>query len=294
MRRISILALVMLFSVSSVARSRYYGSRRFRTPVRYRTRYSPYALGHDRTGLISGDVRYSPYALGHSGSGLVSSHLRYSPYALGRSSSGLVPDNVRYSPYALGHDRSGLVADSYHPYYYANYYPYNIIISDQDSYDLHITDHDVESADYNVPQRPSNSFQQNPKPSWEITFHHNDFQKQVTEPKEPDAKLVIYNYLKGKKIDFKMERIFTIEGKTISANFLIRDKNVVIKYWNPEHTKQMSNRPDFYNNIYDKYLRTWDTLLEGYQKAGWIVSEITSSGQKEILDQLSSLTQLNG
>lgn len=293
MRRISILALVMLFSVSSVAGSRYYSSRRFRTPVRYRTRYSPYAFGLDSAGLVSGDVRYCPYALGHSSSGLVPEYVRYSPYALGRSGSGLVLDNVRYSPYALGQDSSGLVADAYYPYFYAGCCPYNIVISDGEGFHDYVSA-DIDRVDCDAWLKSFNSYDQKSQPSCQITFPHKDSQKQTPAPRQPDAKQLICSYLKSKKIDFKMERVFTIEGKTISADFLIRDKNVVIKYWSPVDSKQMSGWPDLYNNMYDKYLRTWDTLLDDYQKAGLIVFQITSSNREEILAELSTLSEING
>jgi len=271
MRRISILALVMLLGFSSLAWSRYYRSYRFRTPVRYRTRYSPYALGRTRSGLISG-------------------HVRYSPYALGRSKSGLVPDNVRYSPYALAHDRSGLVADAYYHNYYADCYPYGIWFSGRGRY---VIDYDVEHLDHKSPLGSSKSSLQTSDPPWEITFHRRVFPKQ-TAPKEPDPKLVIYKYLKSKKINFKMDNGFTVANKTISANFLLRDKNIVIKYWNPQTTEEMIDRSDLNNKMYDKYLQKWTALLENYQKAGLTVIEITSPDQKEILSQLTTLTEQNG
>ena len=91
MKRISLLTtIVILASVPCLTKARSY------FPVRYRTRWSPYAFG-----LVSGDIKYSPYAFRVGHNGLVPGNVRYSPYAFG-----LISDDVYYSPYAfrVGHN----------------------------------------------------------------------------------------------------------------------------------------------------------------------------------------------
>ena len=258
MKRISIFTIVVLILLPglSSARSRYYG-----ISVRFRTRYSPYAFGHKyRTGLISGELQYSPYAAGHNRSGLVPYWYRYSPYAFShRHPSGLISDFGSYYYFPYG------------DYPYVNSYAYSGSVN-------------CGYTSSHCPSVRKNNYAKRINP------HSNG----INIAGERDGKEIIYNYLKGKNIDgFQVDRIFSVNNETVSVNFVLRDKNLIIKYWNPEHAKALMKQSGYKRNYYEKYKQNWKELAQKHQQAGGKIYQIESTNAKEILSRLSLCPELS-
>jgi len=268
MKRISLLTtIVILASVPCLTKARSY------FPVRYRTRWSPYA-----SGLITGDVYYSPYAfrVGHNG---------------------LVPGNVRYSPYAFGVKRSGLVVDPWQPYgfrfthslhYQAGRPSAAVGCSAPRPYQTSMH----ESLDLLDKMKSYN--EEKLKARIERIEKRRESKKQINMVKEKDGKEIIYGYLKSRNIDdFEMKRLFKVNNKTVSVSFLLRDKNIMITYRDLGQVQSLSQQSGYKSNYYERHEKAWRNFCEKYIQAGGKVYQIISADEAEILAKLMLCPELN-
>jgi hypothetical protein len=268
MKRISLLTtIVILASVPCLTKARSY------FPVRYRTRWSPYA-----SGLVTGDVYYSPYAfrVGHNG---------------------LVPGNVRYSPYAFGIKRSGLVADPWWPYGFRFNYaldyqacrpsaavgcsaPRPCQTSMRESLDLL-----DKMKSYNEEKLAARI---------ERIEKRRESNKQINMGKGKDGKEIIYGYLKSRNIDdFEMKRLFKVNNKTVSVSFLLRDKNIMITYRDLGQVQSLLQQSGYKSNYYVRHEQAWRKFAQKYKQAGGKVYQITSADKEEILAKLMLCPELS-
>lgn len=282
MKRISLVVVAILAIVPSVTNAYYYGSSHY-SSLRYRTGYSPYAFSYKHpSGLIPGGLRYSPYV-----SGLVPYNLRYSPYA-----SGLIPYGVRYSPYAFGSTRSGLICD--YSVYGFGYAPYVVVGSTcrapavvdckAHRYCPAVSHGCSGSAGdmYSIREAKLRARKERLERLQEAA-------EQIKALRENDGKEIIYSYLKSKNLNFGMNRLLKIESKTLSVDFLLRDKNIIIKYWNPDEIEQQAG---YRRSICEKYQEKWRNLSQEFVANGGKIYEIKSANREEILSKLDLCSQL--
>lgn len=254
--------------VSSITKARFY------IPLRYRVRYSPYAFDYHHSGLISGCIRYSPYAFGIK-------------------SSGLVHENVRYSPYAFGIHHSGLILDYVSCYswpYYIQHVPcYSSSVGCKTTNNFN----NWKDKQIGCCNQTQNFSLEDSQARKDKTRALKESRKEINMLRVNDAKEVISNYLKSKNIDFRTDNIFRINNGTLSANFLLKDKSMIIKYWNPEDIQYIEKQQDCKKIMYDKYKKEWDEFSQRYQKTGGKVYQISSADKEEILSKLELCTELN-
>jgi len=108
-----------------------------------------------------------------------------------------------------------------------------------------------------------------------------------------DGNEIICGYLRSKNIDFKTNRFLKIDNKTVSVDFLLEDKNIIIKYWNPEEIQSLAQQPEYKRNFYEKYKESSSSFCEEYKKAGGEVYQIESANAREILARLMLCHKLN-
>ena len=251
MKRISLIAAAVLVIMPGVTNAYYCGS------LRYRTRYSPYAFSYGHpSGLIPGGLRYSPYV-----SGLVPSHLRYSPYA-----SGLIPYGVRYSPYAFSHGHSGLICDySAHGFNYAS-----CVVGCKTPQCCRTTSHGCSGSAYDMRSIREAKL----RARKDRLERSRETAEEIKAMRENDGKEIIYSYLKSKNLNFRMNKLLKIESKTLSVEFLLRDKNTIIKYWNPDDIEQQAG---YRKSICEKYQAKWRDLSQEFVAKGGKIYEISSA-----------------
>lgn len=284
MKRISYVAIVFLAIMPTVTNAYHYAFSHY-SSLRYRARYSPYAFSYRHpSGLIPGGLRYSPYT-----SGLVASNLRYSPYA-----SGLVPYGVRYSPYAFSHGHSGLICD----YSYSGFScpPYAIVgstgccptgVDCRRSKCGRAVSHGCSGSAGNT-----RSYQQAKlRARKERLERLREAAEEFEQMGENDGKEIIYSYLKSKNLDFRMNRLLRIESKTLSAEFLLKDKDLIIKYWNPDEIEQQEG---YREGICEEYQEKWRDLSQEFVANGGKTYEINSANKEEILSKLDLCGRLHG
>ncbi len=284
MKRISLFAMVMLSIVPGLTKAHFYDS----TSVRYRTRWSPYAFSHKRSGLISGDYGYSPYAFNHKNSGFVHRDVRWSPYAFSHKTSGLIHDNIGYSPYAFNYKHSGLVDNTYTGRYgYCR--PPVVIVHTVDAASC------ARSYSSRSSDKTNNCDKKLPTSRRERIQAQMDARKQIKTAKEKDGKDIICSFLNSRNIDdFKMTGILTIDGRVINVSFLLNDKNLMITYWDLDEVESLIQQPGYHRTYFEKHEKQWKNLCNQYTQAGGKIYPITSADENEILAKLILCSELNG
>ena len=289
MKRISLFAIVILTIAPGVTKAYIYdyGYGSFR----YRTRWSPYAFSHKRSGLVSGYLRYSPYAFSHKNpSGLVDRDFRYSPYAFShKNPSGLIHENAGYSPYAFSYKHSGLVADTGYRACYRTCCAPVMVVHSVHNWPCAVSRKHSESSD-----ETKNSYEEKLIARRERIKQLRDSRKQINMAKENDGKEIIYRYLKSRNIDdFETKGLLKINNKTVNVNFLLRDKNIIITYWDLDEVQSLLQQPGYKRNYYERHEQQWKNLCTKYIQTGGKVYLITSADAKEILAKLMLCPELN-
>ncbi len=283
MKRISLFAIVMLMIVPGLTNARFYNS----SSVRYRTRWSPYAFTNKTSGLISGNYEYSPYALTRKSNGLIRRDVRYSPYAFTHKTSGLIRDDVGYSPYAFNYKHSGLIDNTDYRRRYRICRPPVVIAVDNASCSRRYSSRSSDKTNI--------TYQQLPTSRRERIQAQMDSKKQIKTTKQQDSKDIIYRYLKSRNIDdFKMSGMLSIEGRVVNVNFQLKDKNIMITYWDLDEVQSLLQQPGYRRTYLERHERQWKNLCSEYTQAGGKIYPITSADEKEILAKLTLCSELNG
>jgi hypothetical protein len=283
MKRISLFAIVMLMIVPGLTKARFYNS----TSVRYRTRWSPYAFTNKTSGLISGNYEYSPYALTRKSNGLIRRDVRYSPYAFTHKTSGLIRDDVGYSPYAFNYNHSGLIDTTNYRSRYRICRPPVVIAVDNASCSRRYSSRSSDKTNI--------TYQQLPTSRRERLQAQMDSKKQTKTAKQQDSKDIICRYLKNRNIDgFKMTGMLSIEGRVVNVNFQLKDKNIMITYWDLDEVQSLLQQPGYRRTYLERHEKEWKNLCNKYTQAGGKIYPITSADEKEILAKLTLCSELNG
>jgi hypothetical protein len=284
MKRISLSVLVLSIIVPGLTHAHIYDY----TSVRYRTRWSPYAFSHKRSGLISGHYGYSPYAFSHKNSGIVHRDVRWSPYAFSHKRSGLIHDNMGYSPYAFNYKHSGVInMNHYGGRYRLCRAPIVIVHTIDDACKRNVSS--------KLSEESNNSYAKSPMSRQEQLKIQRDSIKQTRTAKVNDGKDIIFRYLKSRNIDdFKMTGMLKIEGKVINVSFVLKDRNLMITYWDLDEVESLLQQPGYQRKYLEKHEMQWKNLCKQYTQAGGKIYPISSADKSEILARLTLCPELNG
>lgn len=268
MKRISIFALVLFMVVPSMTKghSTYYSSYR-------RLRWSFHAHG-----LVPNDLRYNPHAHGYGRIGLVPYWVRYSPYAHGiKHPSGLVDDyacstsSIYYCPGDIDIYRGSCSVDA----------------------------HRSRAAEASGHTR-ADTKQKRENDLAKIKARREELRQLAQARKHEralnrsDGKATIAAYLKGKNIDFRMNRLLSIKGRVLSADFILGDGQTVISYWDPVEIQALDGQDKHKTLLYQNYVNSWKAFCVEHQRAGGEVFQIVSTDREEILARLMVCDKLSG
>ena len=268
MKRISIFTIVLLLAVTSI------------TTGRAHYRGSPYPR-----------VRWSFHA-----HGLVPNDLRYNPYAHGYGRSGLVPYWVRYSPYAHGIKHpSGLVDDYACSMRSVYYCPEDINIYRGACW----MGPNNGRATVDCSHNSTDTKQIRDKHMAKIKARREELRQLAQTRKQGRlankslGKDTIVACLKSKNIDFTMSRLLSIEGKVLSADFILGDGHTAISYWDPVEIQALDGQDGHRMLLYQNYVNSWKDFCTEYQRAGGEIFQIVSTDREEILARLTLCDELN-
>jgi hypothetical protein len=122
-----------------------------------------------------------------------------------------------------------------------------------------------------------------------------DSKKQLKTAKGQDGKDIICRYLSSRNIDgFKMTGMLRIDGRVINVNFLLKDKNILITYWNLDEVQSLLQQPGYHRTYFERHEKEWKNLCNKYTQAGGKIYPITSADKNEILAKLTLCSELNG
>lgn len=243
-------------------------------------------------------IRYSPYALSYRSSGLIPGAIHYSPYVHGPESSGLAFEGLRYTPYAQTYGNTGLVLDYYWwPIPYMPYYPA------RPPYPVYCL-----PACVPCPPKPNCStpgaygtgnVQRRTAPgmSFETPARNRSESVASTQPRptrQDDGMMVIRQYLLGQGFtNAAIGRILRIDGVLVSVDFVLRDRNLIVKYWNPEKIDSLNAQADARQRMYAAYKQDWDSFAQAHKRNGGKVYCVNASKRDEIVAVLQACDELN-
>lgn len=202
------------------------------------------------------------------GYGSYSCGVRYSPYALTYRHSGLISGYVDYTPYAYTYRNSGLV-----PGYGVCY----------DSY-----------LNYGHPVI-GKPFKRVPRAAFRVSRPIRRF-AQDTAPsvRPPDGVDIIRQHLRAKGIaSVNINRIFRIDNQLVSVDVLVKDRNLLIKYWNPQEIEALDTKEQVKQKIYEKYRQDWTQIAARHEQNGGHVYYVEASEAQTIVAALNSCPTLD-
>jgi len=193
--------------------------------------------------------------------------VRYTPYAFTYRHSGLVSCDVDYTPYAFTYRNSGLV-----PGY--GTYPNN---SGGYSYSI-------------GPVRTGGTFRGAPRPPRPAPRHAKD----TSEPALlTDGKDIIRGGLLARGIESTgVNRILLIDNQLVSADFVLKDRNLLIKYWNREAIESLSAQAGSRLKTYENYRENWAKVAAQHEQNGGQIYTIEASDAQTIVAALEACPSL--
>ncbi len=193
--------------------------------------------------------------------------VHYSPYALSYYSSGLVPGDVEYTPYAFSYYHSGLV-EGYGVYSYGSAFVFPV-------QPFHHVFRPV--AVHRVPAVVRRHAQAAPGPV-----------------RKPDGIDIIRRHLGNKGFASPcIDRILRVDDQLVSVDFLVRDRNVLIKYWNPQELDRLNTTGGYKQKACAKYKEDWERYAQQYKQRGGEIFTISASEPEAIVAALDSCTKLS-
>lgn len=259
MKRTSIW-LVLLALTPGIAEAWYY----HHVPPRYRVHYSPYALSYDHSGLVPGRLDYSMYKVDYH-------------------NSGLVFEGVRYTPYALSYNHSGLIRDYYHvsaPYAYP---AYPVVYA-------------VTQSACRAPCYADNGIAQKSRRDGDSGRRAHGYARSVSRGRlqEADGMDIIRQHLRARGIDAPgIDRILRVDSELVSVDFMLADRKLLIKYWNPDAMALLNAAEGSRRKACEKYKRNWESFAAQFEQGGGEIFYVTASDAQTIVAALESCTRLD-
>lgn len=194
--------------------------------------------------------------------------VHYSPYALSYYHSGLVGGDVQYTPYALNYYNSGLVPG------YGIYPGY----CDTFAFPIRGFNHAFRvPAIHHASPVVRRHAQASPRPA----------------PKQ-DGLNIIRQHLGNKGFASPcIDRILRVDNQLVSVDFLVPDRNVLIKYWNPQELERLGSKEDYKQKACAKYKEDWERYAQQYRQTGGEIYTISASEPESIVAALDSCTKLS-
>jgi hypothetical protein len=218
-------------------------------------------------------LRYSPYAFNYHNSGLIPGGIKYSPYAFNPNSTGLVYEGARYTPYAFNYHSSGLVIDYY--WWQTPYCPPCRV---------------VESC--SAPQRSAPASHARRRAV--ASRGPSASTRKLQEIRETDGEQIVRRYLQAQGLDdVRIDRRLSIENRTAGAAFILRDKNLVVRYTNPQIMESLEAEGGSRMKVVQRYEENWETFVEDFEARGGTVYCVDASEPDQIVAALAACEELS-
>ena len=117
----------------------------------------------------------------------------------------------------------------------------------------------------------------------------------VSQPvRPPDGVDTIRQHLLAKGITtVEINRIFRVDNQLVSVDVLVKDRHLLIKYWNPEEIEALDTKEGFKQKIYETYRQNWTQIAARHEQNGGQVYYVEASDAQTIVAALNSCTTLD-
>jgi hypothetical protein len=213
--------------------------------------------------------------------------VHYSPYALSYYHSGLVSGDVEYTPYALNYYNSGLVegygiCDGYYPDYgfpvFGAPFRSTAHVALRASPPMH-----RHAQAISRPARPHPGPCQASGPA-----------RPHSTPCRANGMDVIRQHLRTRGFaSVSIDRILRVDDQLVSVDVFVKDRNLLIKYWNPGEIANLSTKDVSKQRVYAQYKQDWEQFAERYKQTGGEVYVVNASEPQTIVAALDSCTRLS-
>jgi len=194
--------------------------------------------------------------------------VRYTPYAFTYRSSGLVSCGTDYTPYAYTYRKSGLV-----PGYQGSCGSY---------------------VSYGSPVGVAHPARFGRPASHGPRSSRGHAQAAPEPVRAPNGMDVIKQHLLAKDIrSADINQILIIDNQLISVDFLLADRNLLIKYWDPEGIETLNAEGGSRQKHYENYRQNWAEVAAEHEKNGGRIYYVEASDAQAIVAALDSCTTLN-
>ena len=83
-----------------------------------------------------------------------------------------------------------------------------------------------------------------------------------------------------------------IDNQLVSADFVLKDRNLLIKYWNPEAIESLSAQGNSRLKIYENYRGEWAKTAAQHEQNGGQIYTIEASDAQTIVAALEACPSL--
>jgi len=195
--------------------------------------------------------------------------VRYTPYAFTYRHSGLVAGGVDYTPYAFTYRNSGLVPG------YGNY------SGSCGSYGYSVT-----------APRFGRSFRSGGFHGPRSVSRHAQDTSGAARPQ--DGRDIIRGHLLAKGIESaSINRILMIDNQLVSVDFVLKDRNLLIKYWNPEAIQALNAQEGSRQKTYENYRENWAKVAAQHEQNGGQIYTVETSDAQTIVAALNAYPTLD-
>ncbi len=110
----------------------------------------------------------------------------------------------------------------------------------------------------------------------------------------PDGMDVIKQHLLAKDIQSaSINQILMIDNQLISVDFFLKDRNLLIKYWDPKGIETLNAEGGSRQKHYENYRQHWAEVAAQHEQSGGQIYYVEASGAQTIVAALDSCTTLN-
>lgn len=217
-------------------------------------------------------IIYSPYAFSYNNPGLIPGSIRYSPYAFNSNSAGLVYEGARYTPYAFNYRNPGLVVD---------YYWWQMPCCPPCRA--------VEPC--SMPQNAVSASR--PRHRAVAPRGPSAWTRRLQEIQQTDGEHIVRRYLQADGLDdFRVDRRLSIENRTAGAAFIFHDKNLVVRYTNPEIMEALQAEGGSRMKVVERYEEGWATFARDIEARGGTIYCVSASEPDQIVAALAACDAL--
>jgi hypothetical protein len=218
-------------------------------------------------------VRYSPYAFNYHNSGLIPGAVKYSPHTFNVGSSGLIFEGARYTPYAFNYNNPGLVVD-YHLWHTPTCDPHLVCGA---------------AAAHGVTQARRSRAAASRRP----TRYASARAEEIRRINATEGSQIIKQQLKSRGIDnVDVNRRLSIRHRTAAIAFILRDRNLVIRYSDPETLESFGAESASNRKVLQRYDQRWETFAKAFEARGGTIYRINTSDSSQIVAALDNCHKL--